>query len=212
MNKKGFFISVEGGEGVGKSTAIEVITNYLDSIEVDFVLTREPGGTKIGEEIRHILLNQHKEIMHSDTELLLMFAARAQNIHQVILPALNEGKWVVSDRFTDASFAYQGGGRGIPFHRISELVAWVCGNLQPNLTLLLDAPVSVGYERIQNRGQKDRIESEGLEFLERIRKTYLQLADKYSERFRIIEADKDMENVHQQILSVIKPFVVEYSK
>lgn len=207
---KGFFITIEGGEGVGKSTAIKAITQFLQSADIDYVLTREPGGTEIAEAIRQVLLNKYTEPMCADTELLLMFAGRAQNISQVIKPALQKGQWIVSDRFVDASFAYQGGGRGIDLQRIAELAKWTIGDLQPDMTILLDAPVEIGFHRIQNRGAKDRIESEGLDFLQRVRDQYLQLAKQYPQRFRVIDADQALEKVHADIFAVLKPFVKEY--
>lgn len=205
--KKGLFISVEGGEGVGKSTAMKAITDYLQSAEIDFVLTREPGGTEIAEAIRQVLLQNYTESMHVDTELLLMFACRAQNVAKVILPALQAGQWVVTDRFADASFAYQGGGRGIAMQRIAQLSQWVLGDLQPDITILLDAPVAVGLARIKDRGAQDRIESEGIEFLNRVRNTYLDLAKRFPHRYHVVQADQSLANVHQQIIEVIKPFV-----
>ena len=152
--QKNYFITLEGGEGVGKSSALTFIKNYLSEKNIDCVFTREPGGTKTGEAIRAVLLHRMDESILPETELLLMFAARAQHISHVIKPALNAGKTVVSDRFTDASFAYQGGGRGIPHDRIQTLTDWVQGDLQPDLTLLLDAPVEIGLTRINQRGEK----------------------------------------------------------
>src|SRR3990167_6081596 len=163
MNKKrGCFISVEGIEGVGKTTMLPVIRECLETAGIIYVDTREHGGTPVAEAIRHVLLSHYQETMSPDTELLLMFAGRAQNIKQVILPALQAGRWIVSDRFTDASFAYQGGGRGIDNRHIAELAKWVQGDLQPDLTILLDAPADVGVSRVQSRGAKDRIEAEGI--------------------------------------------------
>lgn len=207
--KKGLFITIEGGEGVGKSTAISAITDFLQSAKIDFVLTREPGGTEIAEDIRDILLKKHTEKMSSDTELLLMFACRAQNVEQVILPALKKGQWVVSDRFTDATFAYQGGGRGISLQRIEALSKWTIGELEPDLTILLDAPVEIGIQRINDRGEKDRIESEGIAFLRRVRDQYLQLAKRFPKRYRIVAADQALSQVHQQLIDIIKPYTVE---
>lgn len=211
MNKKGFFISIEGVEGVGKSTAMDFLRQQLDMAEIQYVQTREPGGTPIAEEIRQVLLSSYNEIMHPDTELLLMFAARAQNIAHVIMPALQRGHWIISDRFTDASFAYQGAGRGVSARHITELASWVQGDLCPDLTLLLDTPVNVGFSRIQKRGVKDRIENEGEEFFERVRQCYLERAQQYPERIRIIKADQPLKNVQQQILDVLMPVISEHA-
>lgn len=189
------FITLEGIEGAGKTTALRHLCDYLKELSIDYVLTREPGGTVIAEEIRHLLLQASNESMCPDTELLLMFAGRAQNIAQVIRPALNQGKWVVSDRFTDASFAYQGGGRQIAFRHIEELAQWVQGDLKPDLTFLLDLPVETGISRIQGRGAKDRIEREGLVFFERVREAYLMLAAKEPERIQCIDATQSPETV-----------------
>ncbi len=208
---KGQFITVEGVEGAGKSTIVNFIKEQVEAAAADIscVVTREPGGTPIAESIRKVLLSKHDEIMSPDTELLLMFAGRAQHISQVILPALQRGQWVVSDRFTDASFAYQGGGRGIPLSHIRELAAWVQGDLQPNITLLLDLPVDVGFSRLSGRGAKDRIESEGIDFFERVRERYLIRAGKFPERFRVINANQDLTLVKQQVRDALKPLLVE---
>ena len=201
------FISFEGIEGVGKSTAMKFFNAQLTLRHIDFVVNREPGGTKIAEDIRHVLLHHHAESMSLDTELLLMFACRAQNIAQVIKPALAQGWWVISDRFTDASYAYQGYGRGVPLARIAELAHWVHQDLQPGVTFLLDAPASVGLERLKNRRSKDRIESERLEFFERVRQGYLQLAAQSPQRFRIINADRPVAEVHRQLLSELDKLI-----
>ena len=203
--KRGRFISIEGVEGVGKSTALQFLQQYLTQQQITFVLTREPGGTPIAEEIRKILLTPHDEVMCPDTELLLMFAGRAQNIAQVVLPALRRGHWVLSDRFTDASFAYQGGGRGIALQHIVELARWVQGDLKPDLTLLLDAPVDVSFARVSSRGAKDRIETEGVTFFARVRQSYLDLAEREPERFRIIDATQSLVNVQRQLVRAIQP-------
>jgi dTMP kinase len=207
MSNKGLFISIEGVEGVGKSTAIQFIQQQLDKHNISYVLTREPGGTKIAEAIRQILLNPSQEKMCVDTELLLMFAGRAQNVSQVIKPGLAAGKWVLCDRFTDASFAYQGGGRGIPEPRIAQLAEWVLEGLKPDLTFLLDAPVEVGFDRIKERGAHDRIEQESLEFFKRIRQVYLKRANEDPKRFRIIQADISLFDVQHQLMDVLKPLI-----
>lgn len=193
------FISLEGVEGAGKSTAMRAIQAFLTQHKLDYVLTREPGGTPVAEAIRHVLLSEHDEHMSRDTELLLMFATRAQNIANVIQPALQHNQWVVSDRFTDASFAYQGGGRGISLDRIEALAEWVQGDLWPDMTLLLDVPVELGLARMSNRGEKDRIEQEDVAFFERVRDTYLTCAKKYPDRYRVIDATQSIAHVAASI-------------
>jgi len=185
--KKGLFITVEGLEGAGKSTVIQFIQNYLLLHNVELVVTREPGGTEIAEAIRHLLLSYYEEKMAEDTELLLFYAGRAQHIASVIKPALDAGKVVLCDRFSDTSFAYQGGGRGIPEERLAILDHWVLGDLKPDLTLFLDVPIEVGMQRIKKRGACDRIESEELAFFERVRAAYLERAERYADRYRIID-------------------------
>jgi dTMP kinase len=204
---KGKFITVEGIEGAGKSTIVQFIKQQFDTAKIPCTLTREPGGTPIAESIRQVLLGQHDEMMSPDTELLLMFAGRAQHISQVILPALQRNQWVLCDRFTDASFAYQGGGRGVPLSHIRELAAWVQGDLLPDVTILLDLPVETGFSRITSRGALDRIESEGKDFFERVRERYLIRSKKFPERFRIISADQDLDAVKQDVLKVIAPLM-----
>src|SRR3990167_6913411 len=205
----GYFISIEGIEGVGKSTALQFIQNRLDSAGISYVVTREPGGTPIAEAIRTVLLKHYNEMMSPDTELLLMFAGRAQNIAQVILPALRRGEWVLSDRFTDASFAYQGGGRGIHRDHIWELAKWVQADLWPDVTFLLDVPVSVGLGRVNSRGAKDRIETEGLDFFERVRQSYLELAKGAPNRICVVDADRTVDEVKRDILSYIEPMLIK---
>lgn len=207
QSKRGYFISFEGVEGVGKSTAIRYLHQYLQQHAISTILTREPGGTPIAEAIRGVLLGHYTEAMCSDTELLLMFAGRAQNIRQIILPALQRGDWVLSDRFTDASFAYQGGGRGILLQSIVELSRFVQKGLQPDLTFLLDAPVEVGLQRLLSRGAKDRIELEGIDFFKRVRATYLELAAREPERFCIIDATQDIAAVQRQLIEALEPIL-----
>ena len=197
--KKGKFITIDGVEGAGKSTQIAFICSYLHRKGIDVVKTREPGGTDLGEQIRSLLLGLDNEGMHSDTELLLMFSARNELIQNKIKPALAEGKWVVSDRFTDASFAYQGGGRQLNLNRISELESWVLGKFQADLTLLLDVGVDVGMTRIESRQSKDRIEKEEREFFERVRSAFIDRSKLYPERIKLIDASQSIEQVQQQI-------------
>jgi dTMP kinase len=195
----GRFITIEGGEGAGKSSNIAFIQTFLESKGIEILSTREPGGTPLGEEIRGLLLGHRHEEMGEDTELLLMFAARAQHIGQVIKPALDAGKWVVCDRFTDASYAYQGGGRGISMARIRMLEEWVQGALKPHLTLLLDLPVEVGMDRAGRRSTPDRFEKEETLFFERVRAAYLKIAQENPERMKIIDASVALDRVQHQI-------------
>lgn len=201
-----YFITIEGIEGVGKSTAIQFICKQLDAAHIPYIVTREPGGTEITEAIRKLILAHYHEKMSADTELLLYFASRAQNIAQNIKPALAHGKWVVCDRFTDSSYAYQGGGRKIPKDRIAVLENWVHGDLQPDLTFLLDAPVEVGLDRIKNRDQ-DRIEHEKAQFFVRVRDAYLERAKEYPQRFKIIDASAAVAEVEQQIAKILTPLL-----
>ena len=198
----GRFITIEGTDGVGKSTQIKSINQYLERIGIDVILTREPGGTKLGEAIRSLLLNSSP--ISESTELLLMFAARAEHLRHRIEPALNSGHWVLCDRFTDATYAYQGGGRRIDIDQIATLEAWVHPDLQPDLTLLLDCPVSIGLRRKQNSPLlADRFELEIEAFFERVRKNYLERAKAESQRFAIIEAQYPISEVTQQIIMAL---------
>ncbi|MBK8325844.1 MAG: dTMP kinase [Moraxellaceae bacterium] len=197
------FITLEGTEGVGKSTALNFIQDYLNTHYVPFITTREPGGTPLAEKIRHLLLTKDDEPMAHHTELLLMFAARAQHIQQVIRPALAAKKWVLCDRFTDASYAYQGGGRGLPMSEIAQLENLVQGDLQPNLTLWLDAPVEVGLQRAAARHQLDRFEQEKLAFFDKVRAVYQQRAASYPQRYRRIDANLPLEQVQAQLKEVL---------
>lgn len=199
---RGLFITVEGGEGVGKSTNIEYLRRYLVEHGVDLVVSREPGGTAMAEDIRQVLISSRTEPVAAMTELLLIFAARAQHIEAVIEPALARGQWVLCDRFTDATYAYQAGGRGMDPELIRHLEQLVQGDLRPDITLLLDATVAVGMERARDRGALDRFEQEQLEFFERVRSTYLQLARESSGRYRIIDANQDLAQVQQQLHGV----------
>jgi len=199
----GLFITLEGIEGVGKTTQLEFIADYLQKKGREFVITREPGGTPLGEGIRTLVLDNKHVGMAADAELLLMFAARAEHIDKVIRPALEAGKDVLCDRFTDASYAYQGVGRKISAARISVLENWVQKGLKPDLTLLLDTPVEIGLERAAKRSEKDRFESEALEFFEAVRRCYLQIAKQEPQRLKVIDATRDLENVKQQVLTIL---------
>lgn len=195
----GRFITVEGIEGAGKSTQLAVIRECLLRAGHAVIMTREPGGTALGEEIRSLLLAHRQEGMALDTETLLMFAARAEHLDRVIRPALAAGQWVLCDRFTDATYAYQGGGRGLSAARIAALEDWVQGALRPDLTLLFDLPVAVGLQRVGQRGAADRFEREALEFFERVRAAYLERAAADPGRYRIVAADAPLGEVRAEI-------------
>ena len=198
MNK-GKFITIDGVEGSGKSTQIDLICSYLQRKGINIVRTCEPGGTDLGEKIRSLLLDVDNKEMHSDTELLLMFSSRNELIQNKIIPALNKGSWVVSDRFTDASFAYQGGGRMLDLNRISKLESWVLGEFQPNLTLFLDVSVDVGMQRVEARAAKDRIELEERAFFERVRSVFIDRSKSYPERIKLIDASGSISEIHNNI-------------
>lgn len=199
-DRSGYFITIEGGEGAGKTSCLATVAASLKARGWEVTQTREPGGTRLGEAIRALLLNRDSHDMSVDTELLLMFAARAQHLDEVVRPALAAGGCVVCDRFTDASYAYQGGGRGVADRRIGTLETWVQGTLRPDLTLLLDIPVEVGLARTVARGQApDRFELEQVEFFERVRSAYLRRAEAEPERFCIIDAAQPVDKVRNQI-------------
>ncbi|MCQ4240679.1 dTMP kinase [Stutzerimonas stutzeri] len=204
----GCFITLEGPEGAGKSTNREFIAEYLRERGVDVVLTREPGGTPLAERIREILLAPADEPMASDTELLLVFAARAQHIDQVIRPALARGAVVLCDRFTDATYAYQGGGRGLALQRIEQLENFVQGDLRPDLTLIFDLKVEIGLSRAAARGRLDRFEQEGLGFFEAVRNAYLDRARQTPARYRVIDAGQPLAAV-QRDLRALLPQILE---
>ncbi|HET6552095.1 MAG TPA: dTMP kinase [Dyella sp.] len=188
MTQRGKFITLEGGEGAGKSTLLAGLHKHLVGQGVPLVQTREPGGTPLGESVRAIVLDPKRGDMCAESELLLMFASRAQLVRECIEPALSSGAWVLCDRFTDASYAYQGGGRGVPMERIATLEQWATNDLRPDLTLLLDLPVATGRARAAGRGDADRIESEADAFFERVRAAYRERAHEQPQRFRIIDA------------------------
>lgn len=204
---RGRFISLEGGEGVGKSSNIAFIVDWLTDAGIPFIQTREPGGTPLAEEIRELLLQPRDEGMTELSELLLVFAARAQHLHTKIEPALAAGTWVLCDRFTDATFAYQGYGRGLSRDTIEQLQQMVQGARRPDLTLLLDAPVEVGMARAGERGELDRFEQEQHSFFERVRAGYLALAEADPQRFSIIDASQPLADVQRDIGQVLQRFV-----
>lgn len=202
---RGLFITLEGPEGGGKTTNRAYLAERLQAQGFQVVLTREPGGTALAEQIRKILLAEHEEAMAVDTELLLMFAARAQHLAQVILPALEAGKIVICDRFTDATYAYQGGGRGLDCSRIALLEQFVQGDLRPDITLLFDLPVAAGMARAEARGKLDRFEQEQQDFFEAVRHSYLQRAQADPERFRLVNAQQGLADVQKGL----EPYLLE---
>ena len=203
----GQFITVEGTEGVGKSTGIHFIENWLKKEGIDLVVTREPGGTELGEKLRDVLLDAKEQSMCDDTELLLMFAARAQHLQEVIFPALDAGKWVLCDRFTDSTYAYQGGGRGIDMSRITELEQWVQGDRRPDMTLILDLPIEVGLERAGKRSAPDRFELEKHDFFNKVRDTFLTRAKASPERYKVIDAAPAIHDVQKSIQAVLEKMI-----
>ncbi len=202
MSIRGLFITVEGGEGVGKSTNLAFLESFLRDNGVDVVCTREPGGTAIGEDIRRLLLQIRQEEVCAMTELLLIFAARAQHIMEAIEPALAAGRTVLCDRFTDATYAYQCGGRRVAWDNVKQLESLVQDKLRPDVTLLLDAPTVIGMSRARVRGELDRFEQEDLDFFDRVRSSYLQQAKNDSGRYRVIDASVSLDQVQQQLLTV----------
>ena len=197
------FITFEGVDGAGKSTHLEWFANALRQRGIDLLVTREPVGTPLGERLREILLNQP---MHAETEALLMFAARREHVEQVIRPALQNGTWVISDRFSDASFAYQGGGRGVPLAKLEQLEQWVHADLQPDLTLLFDIPIEVARQRLSNNLSLDRFEQERGEFFEQVRQAYLARVARTPDRFAVIRAERTIPEVHQELAKIIATF------
>ena len=204
---KGRLITLEGIEGAGKSSHMQFIAEKLQQAGKDVLLTREPGGTTLGEGIRELLLKKDAEAMFEETELLLMFAARAQHVQQVILPGINAGKTVICDRFTDSSYAYQGGGRGISIEKIHQLEAWLfsggLSGFKPDLTLLLDLSVDIGLSRAKARGEADRFEIETVNFFQNARDTFLKIAQDEPDRVKIINAEQNLEAVQSSILEVL---------
>ncbi len=197
--ERGKFITVEGGEGVGKSTNIELICELVRRRGHEVLHTREPGGTPMAERIREMLLEHGEEPLPDDAELLLFFAARSLHINNLIRPALKAGTWVVCDRFTDTTRAYQGSGRGQDIDRIEMLAAWVHGDLQPDLTVLLDAPAEVGMKRAGERGDADRLETEQADFHRRVREGYLRQARAEPRRFTVVDASLPLSEVQGEI-------------
>ena len=208
--QNGQFITVEGVEGAGKSTQLSFVQTYLQQAGINLTVTREPGGTPLGEEIREILLQPRADGMDGKTELLLMFAARAEHLAQKILPALEKGEWVLCDRFTDATYAYQGGGRGLDKSLILDLENIVQGSHRPNLTIYLDLPVEIGLERARQRGELDRFEQEEIQFFENVRQAYLDRAGQLPDIYRVIDAAQSIEDVTQQIKLALDDFLLQF--
>lgn len=205
--KPGKFITVEGVEGVGKTTNMAFIQSWLERQGIDQITTREPGGTPLAEDIRELLLSSRDEAVNENTELLLMFAARAQHLAEVIVPALERGQWVLCDRFTDATYAYQGGGRGVAMEKIALLENLVQEQLRPDLTLILDAPVAQGLERASKRSQPDRFEQEKLDFFEQVRECYLSRAKKIPRQYRIVDAFQSLAQVQLDLGEQLNQFM-----
>ncbi len=203
---RGKFITIEGTEGVGKTTNIQFIQNWLESKQLAYLCTREPGGTPLAEQIRELLLAPREELVCDTAELLLMFAGRAQHLNQVIEPALTEGAWVLCDRFTDATYAYQGAGRGMGTSLIAELELIVQGSLRPDLTLILDIPVELGLKRASERSDPDRFEQEKTEFFDLVRNGYLDIARKYPDRCVVIDASQPLELVQRELTIALEAF------
>ncbi|MDJ0654268.1 MAG: dTMP kinase [Xanthomonadales bacterium] len=208
---KGRFITLEGGEGAGKSSSIRTIRKLLDSSNISYVVSREPGGTELAERIRNIILDPRIEDMSAMTELLLVFAARCDHVEKTIVPALKSGTWVVCDRFVDASFAYQGGGRGLPLERIETLKDWLPGALEPDLTILLDVPPELGLKRATRDRAADRLEKEKGRFYRRVRDAYLEQASSHA-RFHVIDARQKPEAVQAELRQRIQQFIEEDGK
>jgi dTMP kinase len=203
---RGKFITIEGTEGVGKTTNIEFIQQWMDGKKLTYGSTREPGGTPLAEQLRELLLAPREESVCNTAELLMVFAARAQHLNQVIEPMLGEGAWVLCDRFTDATYAYQGAGRHMRDDLIRDLELIVQGSLQPDLTIILDIPVQIGLARASERSAPDRFEQEQLEFFERVRNRYLQIAEDNPQRCVVIDASLNLEGVQAQITEALERF------
>ena len=203
---RGKFITIEGTEGVGKTTNIQFIQNWMQAKKLPFVATREPGGTPLAEQIRDLLLSPRDELVCDTAELLLMFAGRAQHLHQLIQPSLEEGAWVLCDRFTDATYAYQGAGRNMRNDLIAELEMIVQGTLRPDLTLILDIPVELGLKRASDRSEPDRFELEKTEFFELVRNGYLRIAKENPDRCVVIDASQPLADVQRDINIALEAF------
>lgn len=203
---QGKFITLEGIDGAGKSTQLAWIVELLQRAGLQTVVTREPGGTALGEQLRALLLDKTMT-MHAETEALLMFAARREHLDKVILPALAQGQWVISDRFTDASFAYQGGGRGLDNGRLATLEQWVQGSLQPDVTLYFDVPVELGQQRVNQIKNMDRFEKEQADFFQRVRTAYLDRVRQFPERIKLIDSSRSLAEVKTAVEQTLQPLL-----
>ncbi len=206
--KRGKFITLEGGEGVGKTTNLQYIQQFLLEQQIEVVVTREPGGVPVAEKLRSLIVEETS--LYPEAELLLLFAGRVHHIQELILPSLNQGKWVICDRFTDASYAYQGEGRGIAWRRIEYLEDWLQKGLKPDLTLLLDAPVEAGLNRTRQRTDNNRFEKESLAFMQRVRRGYLLLSQLHPERIRRIDATRPLSQVQAQIGGILQELITSW--
>lgn len=202
----GKFITLEGIDGAGKSTQLAWIVERLQCAGIACVVTREPGGTELGERLREILLDKSMT-MHAETEALLMFAARREHLDKVILPTLKQGQWVISDRFTDASFAYQGGGRGLDPDKLAVLEQWVQGDLQPDLTLYFDVPVDLGQQRVRQIKDTDRFETERTDFFERVRLAYRDRARRFPQRIKLVDSSQSLGDVKSAVAHLLQPLL-----
>jgi len=209
-SKPGLFITVEGVEGAGKSTNLSFIVDCLEQSGIEVVCTREPGGTPFAESVRELLLAPREENVDAVTELLLMFAARSQHLNALIRPAIAAGKWVVCDRFTDATYAYQGGGRELGFDLVAKLEDLVQGDFRPDRTFYLDVPLELGMQRVIARGEKDRFELEQTKFFERVRNTYLSMVDREPERFILIDASQSLEAVQSDVRAKVDGLLADF--
>lgn len=207
--KNGKFITLEGIDGAGKSTHLKWLASYLGSEGIRVLTTREPGGTQLGEHIRSLLLD-HRQMMHAETEALLIFAARREHLDKVILPALNQGSWVISDRFTDASYAYQGGGRNVLTDKLQALENWVQGEFQPDLTLYFDLSIEMARLRMQSIKIADRFEKEQNDFFHRVRAAYITRAKQFPERIRVLDASRSIDDITHQLEKILQPVLINF--
>ena len=201
---EGLFITLEGTEGVGKSTNLQYITSLLSQEKIPHLVTREPGGTEVSEAIRNLLLDKNYPKMCAETELLLLFAARSEHLHKVVLPALSRGEWVVSDRYIDSTYAYQGAGRGVDDHSIAQLEQWLQHYRLPDLTILLDLSPETGAQRVNQRGDRDRFEEESSVFFQDVRERFLQRARRYPDRIQLVNAALPLVEVQQGIAGILQ--------
>lgn len=211
-NRKGLFIVLEGGEGVGKSTNLQFIQQFLQLHNISFETSREPGGTELAEKIRELILTRHQEPVADITELLLVFAARAQHLSGKIFPVIDSGKWMVCDRFTDATYAYQGGGRQLSKELIEQLEQLVQGDLRPDCVIVLDADPELGRARAQARAELDRMESEQISFHQRVREAYLQRARQNPDKYAVIDASQNLEKVQEDISKVLNKLIQRWQQ